>query len=121
MLGDTAVAVHPEDDRYKHLIGEELVHPFFPDREMKIIADDILVDKDFGTGAVKITPCHDPNDFACGERHNLKMINIFNDDGTLNENGGEFKGMLRYDCRNRILKFTREDIIELMFSNFINK
>ena len=93
MLGDTAVAVHPEDDRYKHLIGEELVHPFFPDREMKIIADDILVDKDFGTGAVKITPCHDPNDFACGERHNLKMINIFNDDGTLNENGGEFKGI----------------------------
>ena len=104
MLGDTAVAVHPEDDRYKNLIGEELVHPFFPERKMKIISDDILVDKDFGTGAVKITPCHDPNDFLCGKRHNLQMINIFNDDGTLNENGGEFKGMLRYDCRNKIFE-----------------
>ena len=102
MLGDTAVAVHPDDDRYKSLIGEELVHPFFPERKMKIIADPILVDKDFGTGAVKITPGHDPNDFACGERHNLELINIFNDDGTLNENGGEFQGMLRYDCRNKI-------------------
>lgn len=77
MLGDTAVAVHPEDERYKNLIGEELVHPFFPERNMKIISDAILVDKDFGTGAVKITPCHDPNDFECGKRHNLKMINIF--------------------------------------------
>jgi len=104
MLGDTAVAVHPDDDRYKSLIGEELIHPFFPDRKMKIIADSILVDKDFGTGAVKITPGHDPNDFACGERHHLELINIFNDDGTLNENGGEFKGMLRYDCRNKIMK-----------------
>ena len=104
MLGDTAVAVHPEDDRYKNLVGEELIHPFFPDRKMKIITDPILVDKDFGTGAVKITPAHDPNDFACSERNNLEMINIFNDDGTLNDNGGEFKGMLRYDCRNKIIK-----------------
>ena len=64
MLGDTAVAVHPDDERYKNLIGEELVHPFFPERKMKIIADSILVDKNFGTGAVKITPAHDPNDFA---------------------------------------------------------
>ena len=108
MLGDTAVAVHPEDERYKGLIGEELLHPFFPERKMKIISDAILVDKDFGTGAVKITPCHDPNDFACGQRHNLEMINIFNDDGTLNENGGEFKGMLRYDCRNKIYKRLEE-------------
>lgn len=104
MLGDTAVAVHPEDDRYKDLIGEEIVHPFFPDRKMKIIADPILVDKSFGTGAVKITPAHDPNDFACGKRHNLDFINIFNDDGTINENGGEFKGMKRYDCRNAMIK-----------------
>jgi len=104
MLGDTAVAVHPDDDRYKDIVGEELIHPFFPDRKMKIITDDILVDKDFGTGAVKITPAHDPNDFACGQRHNLEMINIFNDDGTLNENGGEFQGMLRYDCRNKIIE-----------------
>ena len=104
MLGDTAVAVHPQDYRYKDLIGEELIHPFFKDRKMKIIADPVLVNKDFGTGAVKITPAHDPNDFACGERHNLEFINIFNDDGTLNENGGEFKGMLRYDCRNKIIE-----------------
>ena len=104
MLGDTAVAVHPEDDRYKDLIGEELIHPFFPERKIKIIADSILVNKDFGTGAVKITPAHDPNDFACGERNNLELINIFNDDGTLNDNGGEFKGMLRYDCRNKIIE-----------------
>ena len=104
MLGDTAVAVHPDDERYKDIVGEELIHPFFPDRKMKIITDGILVDKDFGTGAVKITPAHDPNDFECGKRHNLDMINIFNDDGTLNENGGEFKGMLRYDCRNKIIQ-----------------
>ena len=104
MLGDTAVAVHPDDDRYKSLVGEELVHPFFPERKMKIITDPILVDKNFGTGAVKITPAHDPNDFACGERHKLELINIFNDDGTINENGGEFKGMKRYDCRNAIIK-----------------
>ena len=104
MLGDTAVAVHPEDKRYKDLIGKELIHPFFPERKMKIIADDILVDMSFGTGAVKITPAHDPNDFLCGQRHNLEMINIFNDNGTLNENGGEFKGMLRYDCRVAIVK-----------------
>ena len=104
MLGDTAVAVHPKDDRYKDLIGKELIHPFFPDRKMKIIGDDILVDMAFGTGAVKITPAHDPNDFLCGQRHNLEVINIFNDDGTLNENGGEFKGMKRYDCRVAIVK-----------------
>ena len=108
MLGDTAVAVHLDDDRYKSLIGEELIHPFFPERKMKIIADSILVNKDFGTGAVKITPAHDTNDFACGQRHNLEFINIFNDDGTLNENGGEFKGMLRYDCRNKIYERLQE-------------
>ena len=119
MLGDTAVAVHPDDDRYKSLIGEELVHPFFPDRKMTIIADPILVDKDFGTGAVKITPAHDPNDFACGERHKLELINIFNDDGTLNENGGEFKGMLRYDCRNKILE--RLDEMKLLRGKHPNK
>ena len=86
---------------------------------MKIIADSILVDKDFGTGAVKITPAHDPNDFACGERHKLEFINIFNDDGTLNENGGEFKGMLRYDCRNRILE--RLDELKLLRGKHPNK
>ena len=119
MLGDTAVAVHPDDDRYKSLIGEELIHPFFPERKLKIIADPILVDKNFGTGAVKITPAHDVNDFECGKRHKLELINIFNDDGTLNENGGEFKGMLRYDCRNRILE--RLDELKLLRGKQPNK
>ena len=104
MLGDVAVAVHPEDPRYKHLIGKELIHPFFPDRHMTIIADPILVNMEFGTGAVKITPAHDPNDFACGQRHKLPFVTIFNDEGILNENGAHFKGMRRYDCRNEILK-----------------
>jgi valyl-tRNA synthetase len=104
MLGDVAVAVHPDDSRYKHLIGKELIHPFFPDRHMKIIADPILVNMEFGTGAVKITPGHDPNDFLCGQRHNLPIITIFDDDGVLNDDGGPFKGMRRYECRNKILK-----------------
>jgi len=72
MLGDVAVAVHSTDDRYKHLVGKELVHPFIADRKMIVITDDILVNKDFGTGAVKITPAHDPNDNACGKRNNLE-------------------------------------------------
>ncbi|MCQ2819304.1 MAG: valine--tRNA ligase [archaeon] len=119
MLGDTAVAVDPTDERYKDVIGQELIHPFFPERKMKIIADGILVDKSFGTGAVKITPAHDPNDFACGKRNNLEFINIFNDDGTLNENGAEFKGMKRYDCRNAIIK--RLDEMKLIKGKHPNK
>lgn len=88
MLGDTGVAVHPDDPRYKHLIGKELEHPFIKDRKITIIADPILVDMNFGTGAVKVTPAHDPNDYKCGKRNNLEFINIFNEDGTLNHNGG---------------------------------
>jgi valyl-tRNA synthetase len=104
MLGDTAVAVHPEDPRYKNLIGKELSHPFIPERKMKIIADDKLVDMNFGTGAVKITPAHDPNDYECGKRHELEFITILNVDGTINENGGEFKGMRRYDARSVVME-----------------
>ena len=104
MLGDTAVAVHPDDPRYKHLIGKELEHPFIPTRALKVIADADLVDMSFGTGAVKVTPAHDPNDFICGTKHNLEFITIFNDDGTLNDNGGKYKGMLRYDVRVQIWK-----------------
>lgn len=89
MLGDTAVAIHPNDPRYKHLHGKFVTHPFVPDRKIPIITDDIIVDMEFGTGAVKITPAHDPNDYACGVRHNLEFINIMNDDGTLNNNVGE--------------------------------
>jgi valyl-tRNA synthetase len=98
MLGDTGIAVHPEDERYKHLVGKNARHPFIKDRLMPIVADD-YVEKDFGTGAVKITPAHDPNDFALGQRHNLKFINILNDNGTLNANAGPYEGQRRFDVR----------------------
>jgi len=103
MLGDTAIAVHPADPRYTHLHGKFAVHPFLT-RRLPIICDAELVDMTFGTGAVKITPAHDPNDFATGRRHQLPEINIFTEDGAINENGGEFKGMMRFDARVAILK-----------------
>ena len=102
MLGDTAVAVHPEDDRYKDLIGRYVWLPFV-DRKIPIVADE-YVDREFGTGVVKITPAHDPNDFEVGKRHNLPEINIMNDDATINENGGKFCGMDRYEARAQIVK-----------------
>ncbi|CAK7245457.1 MAG: valine--tRNA ligase [Sporothrix thermara] len=98
MLGDTGIAVHPQDERYKHLVGKRAVHPFIKDRVMTIVADD-YVDREFGTGAVKITPAHDPNDFAIGERHKLEFINILTDDGLINENGGPYAGQKRFDVR----------------------
>ncbi len=101
MLGDTAVAVHPNDERYQAHIGKQLVHPFFEDRVITLIADD-YVDPEFGTGAVKITPAHDPNDFEMGQRHHLEMINIFTFDGRVNERGGEFQGLDRYEARKAI-------------------
>ena len=101
MLGDTAVAVHPEDSRYTALIGKTVQHPFV-DRAITIVADAELVDPEFGTGAVKITPAHDFNDFAVGKRHNLEMINILNRDGTLNEEGGPFAGLDRFDARDAV-------------------
>ncbi|ORY65855.1 tRNA synthetases class I-domain-containing protein [Pseudomassariella vexata] len=101
MIGDTGIAVHPEDERYKHLVGKNAVHPFIEGRVMPIVADD-YVDKEFGTGAVKITPAHDPNDFALGQRHNLKFINILTDDGFMNENAGPYKGQKRFDVRYTI-------------------
>ncbi len=88
MLGDTAVAVNPNDNRYKHLIGKTLILPLM-NREIQVIADE-FVDAEFGTGAVKVTPAHDPNDFQIGQRHNLEQINILNPDGTLNDNAGRF-------------------------------
>ena len=102
MLGDTAVAVHPDDDRYKDIIGKKLMLPII-NREIPIIAD-AYVDREFGTGVVKITPAHDPNDFEVGKRHNLPEINILNDDATINENGGKFCGMDRYAAREAIVK-----------------
>src|SRR5690606_37705559 len=95
MLGDTAVAVHPDDERYTQLIGRNVKHPI-TGREFPIIADAVLVDPAFGTGAVKITPAHDFNDFAVGQRHGLPLINLINRDGTLNENAGPFAGLDRF-------------------------
>ncbi|KAI3385758.1 hypothetical protein SNEBB_003893 [Seison nebaliae] len=103
MLGDTAIAVHPEDDRYKKFVGKELKHPLIKDRILKIIAD-TFVDQNFGSGAVKITPAHDPNDFDCGKRNNLPFINILNNDGTLNKNCGKYEGMKRFDGRIKVLE-----------------
>ncbi|GJM99456.1 hypothetical protein PR202_ga16554 [Eleusine coracana subsp. coracana] len=104
MLGDTAIAVHPEDTRYKHLHGRYAIHPF-NGRKLKIICDAELVDPKFGTGAVKITPAHDPNDFEVGKRHNLEFINIFTDDGKINSNGGaQFEGMPRFIARAAVIE-----------------
>ena len=102
LLGDTAVAVNPNDDRFKHLIGKTLKLPL-TDREIPVVGDE-YVDIEFGTGAVKITPAHDPNDFEVGKRHNLPIINVMNDDATINKNGGKFEGMARYDARKAIVE-----------------
>ncbi|WP_343210567.1 valine--tRNA ligase [Anaerolentibacter hominis] len=106
MLGDTALAVNPEDERYTHLVGKSVMLPLM-NREIPIVADS-YVDREFGTGVVKITPAHDPNDFEVGKRHNLPEINILNDDGTINGNGGKFKGMDRYEARRAIVKELEE-------------
>ena len=98
MLGDTGIAVHPDDERYKHLVGKNAAHPFIKGRSMPIVAD-TYVEKDFGTGAVKITPAHDPNDFALGQRHNLEFVNILTDNGLMNENAGAYEGQKRFDVR----------------------
>ena len=98
MLGDTAVAVHPEDPRYLHLHGKKLQHPFVA-RQIPVITDPILVDRNFGTGAVKVTPAHDFNDFATGKRHQLEEINIFTLDGKMNDRCGEFEGLDRFEAR----------------------
>jgi len=102
MLGDTAVAVHPEDERYLHLIGKSLILPL-ADREIPVIAD-TMVDREFGTGAVKITPAHDPNDFEAGRRHNLPEIDVLNDDGRMNENAGTYAGLDRFAARKKIVE-----------------
>ena len=102
MFGDTAVAVNPEDERYKHMIGKTLCLPL-TDREIPVIADE-YVDKEFGTGCVKITPAHDPNDFEVGQRHDLEMIKVMNDDATMNSYAGKYEGMDRYECRKQMIK-----------------
>ena len=102
MLGDTAVAVHPEDERYQHLIGKNVMLPLM-NRKIPVVAD-TYVDREFGTGVVKITPAHDPNDFEVGKRHDLPIINVMNDDATINALGGKFEGMDRYEARKAIVK-----------------
>ncbi|QOR83550.1 valine--tRNA ligase [Geobacillus stearothermophilus] len=106
MLGDTAVAVHPDDERYKHLIGKTVKLPIVG-REIPIIADE-YVDMEFGSGAVKITPAHDPNDFEIGNRHNLPRILVMNEDGTMNENALQYQGLDRFECRKQIVRDLQE-------------
>ena len=106
LLGDTAVAVNPEDERYTHLVGKMLELPL-TGRQIPVVAD-AYVDKEFGTGCVKITPAHDPNDFEVGKRHDLPEINIMNDDATINELGGKYAGMDRYEARKAIVKDLEE-------------
>ncbi len=106
LLGDTAVAVNPEDERYTDLVGKMLVLPLVG-REIPVIADD-YVEKEFGTGCVKITPAHDPNDFMVGQRHGLEQIRIFNDDATVNSFGGKYEGMDRFAARKQIVKYLEE-------------
>ncbi len=102
MLGDTAVAIHPEDERYGHLIGKSVLLPIV-NRVIPVVTD-TYVDREFGTGVVKITPAHDPNDFEVGKRHDLPIVNIMNDDATINENGGSYAGMDRYAARKAIVE-----------------
>ncbi len=105
-MGDTAVAVHPDDERYKDLVGKTVVLPLM-NREIPIVADK-YVEMDFGSGAVKITPAHDPNDFEVSLRHNLPVIRVMNDDGTINENGGQFEGLTREEAREATVKALKE-------------
>ncbi len=106
LLGDSAVAVHPDDERYTHLVGKKVILPLVG-REIPIIADE-YVDKEFGTGCVKITPCHDPNDFEVGKRHNLEEILVMDGNGCINENGGKYQGMDRYVARDAMIKDLEE-------------
>ncbi|MBU5627347.1 valine--tRNA ligase [Oscillibacter sp. MSJ-2] len=106
MMGDTGVAVNPEDERFKDLVGKTCILPIM-NREIPIVADD-YVELGFGTGAVKMTPAHDPNDFEVGLRHNLEVIRVINDDGFINEDGGPYNGMDRYECRRQIIKDLEE-------------
>ncbi|MDM8532806.1 valine--tRNA ligase [Anaerolineales bacterium HSG25] len=111
LLGDTAVAVHPEDERYQHLIGKKCLVPMLG-REIPIIADE-YVDREFGTGALKITPGHDPNDFEIGKKYGLPIINIMNRDATINKNGGQYNGLDRFECRKKIWADMEADGITL--------
>lgn len=107
MLGDTAVAVHPDDERYQHLIGKKVLLPIM-NRELEVVADD-YVDMEFGTGVVKITPAHDPNDFDIGKRHNLEQLNVMNKDGSMNEHAGKYQGMDRFEARKALVADLKDE------------
>ena len=106
MMGDTGVAVNPNDEKFKHLIGKTCILPIM-NREIPIVGDEYC-EIGFGTGAVKMTPAHDPNDFEVGLRHNLDVIRVIADNGTINENGGKYNGMDRYECRKALVKDLEE-------------
>jgi len=119
MLGDTAVAVNPKDKRYKKIVGKTLILPLM-NREIKIIAD-TMVDMEFGTGAVKVTPAHDPNDYLLGKKYKLEFINILNPDGTLNENAGVYKGLDRFKAREKVISDLKENgLLEKVVSHKIS-
>ena len=107
MLGDTAIAIHPEDERYKHLIGKNAILPLM-NREIPIIGDE-MVDREFGTGAVKITPAHDPNDFEAGKRHNLAVIDVMTEDAHMNENAGPYAGLERFAARKKVVEYLQAE------------
>jgi valyl-tRNA synthetase len=119
MLGDTAVAVHPEDDRYKHLIGQMLVLPVIG-REIPVIADE-YVEKDFGSGAVKITPAHDPNDFEVGKRHDLPQVLVMDETATMNANAGPYQGMDRFACRKQLVTDLKEQGVLIKIEEHVHQ
>ncbi|MFH0926187.1 MAG: valine--tRNA ligase [bacterium] len=119
MLGDTAVAVNPEDERYKDLIGEKIILPIV-NHEIPIISDS-FVDKDFGTGAVKVTPAHDPNDFEMGRRHNLAQIKVMNPDATMNEAAGKYQGLDRFECRKMLVEDLKDEGLIEKIEDYQNK
>ncbi|WP_159881147.1 valine--tRNA ligase [Paenibacillus puerhi] len=119
MLGDTAVAVHPEDERYRHLIGKTLVLPIIG-REIPIVGDE-YVDKEFGSGAVKITPAHDPNDFEVGSRHQLPQVLVMDESGKMNEHAGKYNGLDRFDCRKQIVADLKEQGVLLKIEEHVHQ
>ncbi|WP_442955657.1 valine--tRNA ligase [Paenibacillus sp. IITD108] len=119
MLGDTAVAVHPEDERYKHLIGKTLLLPVV-NREIPIIGDE-YVEKEFGSGAVKITPAHDPNDFEVGERHQLPQIIVMDESGVMNDEAGPYKGMDRFECRQKLVADLQESGVCVLIEEHVHQ
>jgi valyl-tRNA synthetase len=118
MLGDTAVAVHPKDERYKSLIGKTVILPIVG-REIPIVGDD-YVDMEFGSGAVKITPAHDPNDFEIGNRHNLERVLVMNEDGSMNQNAGKYQGLDRFECRKQIVKDLQEEGVLFKIEEYLH-